>query len=73
MFPKAERVALYVTEYTECQAFSPVVRIGSHPRLLNRKRVLPPPWFGGGGHTRLRESGRRVGANSGEGTDTLVL
>jgi hypothetical protein len=31
------------TEYTaECQAFSPVVRIG-YPRPLSRKRVVPPP------------------------------
>ncbi len=39
--------------YTECQAFSPVVQIGS-PRPLTRKLVSPPPppWFqGGGGHT----------------------
>ncbi len=34
------------TEYTECQAFSPVVRIGSSCPLT-RKRVLPPPWFHG--------------------------
>jgi hypothetical protein len=43
------------TKYTECQAFSPVFRIGS-PRPLTHKRVLPP--FGSrGGHTRLRERG----------------
>jgi hypothetical protein len=30
------------TEYTECQAFSPVVRI-AYPRPLTRRRVLPPP------------------------------
>jgi hypothetical protein len=51
-----------ITEYTECQAFYPVVRIGS-PRPLTRKRVLPHPltWFvpAAGGHTRLRERGRR--------------
>jgi hypothetical protein len=51
------------TEYTECQAFFPVVRIGS-PHPLTPK--------GGGRHTRLRE--RRVGRpNSDEETDTLVL
>ncbi len=44
------RVVPY-TEWTECKAFSPVVRIGSS-RPLTRKRVLPPP-FG----TRLRERG----------------
>ncbi len=30
------------TEYTECQAFSPLVRIGTL-RPLTRKRVFPPP------------------------------
>jgi hypothetical protein len=30
-------------EYTECQAFSPVVPIGSPPRSLTHKRVLSPP------------------------------
>ncbi len=44
----------------ECQAFSPVVWIGS-PRPLTRKRVFPPLWFWGGGinvldsETRIRE------------------
>ncbi len=44
---------------TECQAFSPVVRIGS-PAPSPRMRVLPPLWFqwGGGGHIRLRERGK---------------
>jgi hypothetical protein len=42
------------TEYTECQAFSAVVRIGS-PRPLTRKRVLPPSLVPRGGHTHLRE------------------
>jgi hypothetical protein len=30
------------TEYTECLAFSPVVRIGSPSSRLTRTRVLPP-------------------------------
>jgi hypothetical protein len=38
---KPLRVWLEPTEYTECQAFSPDVRIGS-PLSLTRKRVLPP-------------------------------
>ncbi len=51
--------------YAECQDFYPVVRIGS-PRPLTRKRVLRPLWFRVGGHSL-------GGANSDEGTDTLVL
>jgi hypothetical protein len=43
------------------------------PRPFNRKRVLLPLWFRGGGHTRLRERGWGGVANSDEGTDTLVL
>ncbi len=44
-----------VTEYTECQAFSSVVRIVSL-RPLTRKRVLPP--FGSrGGHTHWVRGG----------------
>ncbi len=38
------------TEYTECQAFCTVVRIGS-PQPLNRKRLLPPPLRVHGGDT----------------------
>jgi hypothetical protein len=39
------------TEYTECVAFCPVVRIGSsHP--LTRKRVAPPPPLGPRWETR---------------------
>jgi hypothetical protein len=41
-------------EYTECQAFYPVVRIGS-PHPLTCKRVLfPPLWIQGGRHTHFR-------------------
>ncbi len=40
-------------EYTECQAFYPVVRIGS---LLNCKRVLSLPNEGGGG-TNIYDDG----------------
>ncbi len=37
----------YSTEYTECQAFCPVVRIGSHvPHPLTHKGVLLPPLVG---------------------------
>ncbi len=44
-------------EYTECQAFYLVVRIGS-PHPLNCKRVwLPPLWIQGGRHTHIRMSG----------------
>jgi hypothetical protein len=39
------------TEHTECQAFSPVVRIG-YNRPLTRKRVLPAP-FGSNGEDTL--------------------
>jgi hypothetical protein len=57
------------TEYTECQAFSPVVRIGSPSRRLTRTRVLPPPPFGskgGGTHSlagRVKE--KEEGKDSG--------
>ncbi len=46
------------TEYTECQAFSPTVRIG-YPVSSPASECCPPPplWFRGG-HTRLLESGR---------------
>ncbi len=57
---------LWLTEYTDCQAFCLVVRIRC-PHPLPRKQV-----WGGGRHTRLR--GRGWGPNSSnEGTDTLVL
>ncbi len=45
-----------VTEYTECQPFTLVVRIVS-PRPLTRKRVLPPPLVPGGGTLTGREGG----------------
>ncbi len=51
----------------ECQAFSAVIRIGSSPRPC-----FPPPlWLQGRSHTHSREGA--WGANSDEGTDTLVL
>jgi hypothetical protein len=58
LFPNEYKNSAMTTEYTECQAFSPVVRIGSP--APTSKRVLPSPPFGsgGGGHTRLRERGR---------------
>jgi hypothetical protein len=45
------------TEQTECQAFSPVVRIGSHAphRQVN---VVSPFGSRGGGHTRFRKRRR---------------
>jgi hypothetical protein len=46
---------LITTEYTERQAFSPVVRIGPLPPHLQAS--VAPLWFRGGGQTRLRERG----------------
>ncbi len=58
------------TEQTECQAFSPVVRIGSPPRPLTRKRVFS----GGGGGGQHPLAGEGAGEpNSDKGIDTLVL
>jgi hypothetical protein len=59
------------TEYTVCQAFCPVVQIGS-PHPLTFKRVLLPPL----GPNRETHSlaGEGVGEpNSYKGKDTLVL
>ncbi len=42
------------TEYTECQAFCPVVRIGYSHSLTGRRVLLPPLWVQGGRKTRLR-------------------
>jgi hypothetical protein len=53
------------TEYTECQASCPVVRIGSHAPPCNpQANVAPPLWVQRGG---------RGGPNSDEGTDPLML
>ena len=60
-------------ERTECQAFSPVVRIGSPAPSTASECCSPFGSGGGGGHTRLRERGWGGVANSDEGTDTLVL
>ncbi len=49
------------TQYTECLAFCPVVRIGS-PRPPNRKCVVPPPPLVGGKHSLAGEGAG--GANS---------
>ncbi len=58
---------------TECQAFSPVVRIGfPHPPA----QVLPPPhlWFQwGGGRIHSLGGEGAGGASSEEGIDTLVF
>jgi hypothetical protein len=57
-----ELMSFACTEYTECKAFSPVVRSELAPRPpCTRKRVLFPPLVPEGGHTRLLESGRGVG------------
>jgi hypothetical protein len=57
------------TEYTECQAFYPVVRIGSaHP--LTRSRVRSPLVQGVGSLAWGEGVG---GLNSDEGTYTVVL
>ncbi len=58
-----DRLSLRPTEYTECQAFCPVVRIGS-PTPSPQVSVAAPPGPGGEG---------LGGPNSYEGTDTLVL
>jgi hypothetical protein len=49
-----------VTDYTECKAFCPVVRIGS-PHLLTRKQVLLPPFGSKGGDTLACGGGARGG------------
>ncbi len=63
---------IWLTEYTECQAFCPVgqISLGAPTPSPARKCGSPlgPKW---GGHTRLR--GRGWGPNSNEGTDTSVL
>jgi hypothetical protein len=63
------RTLLILLTPTECQAFYPVVRIGSsHP--LTRKEVLLPLWVQGGNTLACGVVSR--GANSDEGTDILV-
>ncbi len=59
------------TEQAECQAFSPVVGIGTPPTSHPQARACPP-WFRGEGHTRWRERGWES-PNSDEGTYTVVL
>jgi hypothetical protein len=46
------------TEYTQSFRLSLQSSELGQPPPLTRKRVLPPFWFQGGGHTRLRERGR---------------
>ncbi len=55
-------------EYSECQAFCPVVPIGS-PQP--QPSVAPPLGSTGETHSLAKEG--VVGPNSDEGTDTLVL
>jgi hypothetical protein len=57
------------TEYTECQALYPVVRIGSSQSPHPQASVAPPPPLG---KTYLLEGGGGT-PNSDEGTDTVVL
>ncbi len=52
------------TEYTECQAFSPVALIGS-PTPHPQENVAPPLWFQGGGGTHSL-----VGEGAGEPIQT---
>ncbi len=65
----------YSTEYTECQAFCPVVRIGSHvPHpLTHHKGVLLPLPVGFKGADTLACGRGSGGPNSNEGKDTLLL
>ncbi len=63
-----------VTEYTEYQAFSPVVRISSAPPPNPQASAASPPlWFQGSWGDTLTEGEGTGGANADEGTDTLVL
>ncbi len=48
--PQSQNVA--TTEYTECQAVCPVVRIGSPLPLTREGVLLPPFWVQGRRHTR---------------------
>jgi hypothetical protein len=59
------------TEYTECQAFFPVVRIGSPDPLTCKGVLLLPPLGPRGEKHSLAEE--KVGPNSDEGKDTLEL
>jgi hypothetical protein len=59
-------------EYTECQAFCPVVRIRSLPLPHPQASVAPPPFGSKGGDTLVRGVGVG-GHNSDEGTATLIL
>ncbi len=67
----ARRCVILRPQNKKCQAFSPFVGIGS-PRPLTQQRVLPPPFgFKLGTHSLAGEGAG--GANSDEGTDTLVF
>jgi hypothetical protein len=57
---------------TDCQAFYPVVRIGS-PHSLTRKRVLLLPHGSMGGNTLACGGGGVRGPNSDDGTDILAV
>ncbi len=65
---------MYTKEYTECQAFFPVVRIGPLTPSTARDCCSSPMWFQGG--DTLAHGGRLLpcgGANYDEGTDNPVL
>ncbi len=59
-------------EYSECQAFYPVVRIGSPTPSTARECDSPPRWILGGRHTHIRMRGWGR-TNSDDGAYTLVL
>jgi hypothetical protein len=58
-------------EYTECQAFCPVIRIGSTPHP-HPSECCSPSWVQGG-NTLACGGGGEGGPNSDEGSDTWVL
>ncbi len=61
------------TEYTEYQAFCPVVRIGSPPQTPSPASVWCSPPLGPRGETHSLGGEGVRGPNSDEGTDSLVL
>jgi hypothetical protein len=59
-FPQCPNAdSLLLIEYTECQAFCPVVRIGFPQSLAHKRVLLPPIWVQVERHARLRGEGVR--------------